>query len=117
MADTFQILNGADVSWGTEDVTEGTVLDSSVEDTAQFEKIENKQGAVVGVVIFDTETVVTAEVLAGAAAVKPEMGTEITIDGVAAFVMKSAYKRGNKTTRKISITANKWTNCAPEATP
>jgi len=116
MADTFTILNGADVGWGTEaDHTEGTVLDSNVEDSALFEKIENRQGAVTGVVIYDTETACTITILAAAAADKPAVGSTISIGGVSAFVMKSGITAGNKTTKKIAVTANKWTNCVPGA--
>ena len=116
MADTFTILNGADVSWGTDDdATYGTILDSNVEDNAQFEKVENHQGAVTGVVIYDTETTVTMEVLAGASATKPDVGDTLTLGSVLAFVMKSAEKCGNKAAKKFSITANKWANCAPSA--
>ncbi len=116
MADTFTILNGASVIWGTEaDKTEGTVIDSNVEDTAQFEKVENNQGAVVGVVVYDTETVATISILAKSGATKPAIGSSISIGGVLAWVTKSAIAAGNKTASKINVTATKWTNCAPSA--
>jgi hypothetical protein len=115
MADTFTILNGVTVVWGTEDSDIGTLIDSNVEDTAQFEKVENNQGAVVGVVIYDIETAVTLEILADSTGSRPEVGDELTLGSVKAWVMKSAEKAGNKTTKKWSVTANKWTNCAPTA--
>lgn len=118
MADTFTILNGSPVRWGTEESELGTLLDSNVEDSAQFEKIENNQGAVTGVVIYDIETAVTLEIVAASTATKPAIGDEVSLGIVSAWVMKCAEKASSKGTTKWSVTANKWTNCAPgEAEP
>ncbi len=111
MSDTYTIKGGASATWGTgTDLTQGTILDSNVEDTGEFEKIPNNQGATIGIVIFDEETRVTCEVLAKSDATKPAIGVKMTIETVEGTVLASSYKANHRATRKINITLHKWKN-------
>lgn len=108
---TYQIKGGSSVKWGVDGTSElGTVLTHDVDDTAQYEPLENQQGAVTGIVIYDTETVIKLSVMAGADAARPEVGDTLMIGGVSGVVLKSSMKAAHKATVKYEIEANKWTN-------
>lgn len=108
-ADTFSIVGGTSVQWGVAGTaTEGTILDANTDVTAKFEPLENQQGAVVGIVIYDTETVVKLTIMAAEAATLPTIGSTLTFDSISATVLKASKQAGNKTTVKFTVEANKW---------
>ena len=114
--ETYTIKGGSSVVWGsTESVTApatsmGTVIAHDVDSDAKYEPVENNMGAVTGIVIYDTETVVKLTIVAEAAATLPAMGDTLTVGGVSATVLKTASRAANKQTKKFEVTANKWAN-------
>jgi hypothetical protein len=113
MADTYSIKGGADCKWGVAATSDkGTVLSHDVEESAKFEPFENAQGAVTGIIIYDTETVVRITVVALATATLPATGSAITVDGVTATVLKAKKTASSKDKVKFEIEANKWANLA-----
>jgi len=115
-ADTFTIIGGTSVQWGIAGTSAmGTILDASTDATAKYEALENQQGAVVGIVIYDTETVVKLTIMAGAGAALPAMGSALEFDGISATVLKTGKTAGNKATVKFTVEASKWANLNPGA--
>ena len=109
--ETYTIKGGSSVIWGVAGTsTLGTVLSHDVDDSAQYEKVENQSGAVTGIVIYDTETVVKVSIVAVAAATRPAIGDTLTIGGVSGTVLKSSLKAANKQCVKFEVEANKWAN-------
>lgn len=109
--ETYAIAGGSDVRWGVDAASElGTVLSHDVDDTAQYERVENQQGAVTGIVIYDTETAVKLSIVAKAAAARPAVGSTLTVGGVSCTVLKSATRAANKQCQKIEIEASGWAN-------
>lgn len=109
--ETYEIKGGSSVVWGVAGTsTLGTVLSHDVDDTAQYEKVENQSGAVTGIVIYDTETVVKLSIVAKSDATRPVIGDALEIGSVKGTVLKSALKAANKQTVKFEVEATKWAN-------
>ena len=114
--ETYAIKGGSDVKWGVAATSAlGTVIDHKVENDAKYETVENEYGAVTGIVVYDTETVIKLTIIAKAAAALPTMGDSITVGGLTAIVLHAAENANNKTTVKIEITANKWAHLSISA--
>ena len=109
--DTYTIKGGSSCVWGVAVTSAlGTILDHKVADTAKFEPFENQQGAVTGIIIYDTETVVTLTIVALSSATRPAPGDSITAGTITATVISSTLVASNKGKVKYEITANKWAN-------
>ena len=112
--ETYVIKGGSSIVWGSRDsvtapaTSMGTVIAFDTDVAAQFEKIENEQGAVTGIVIYDTETTLKLTVVASSTATLPAMGDTLTVGGVSATVLKCGRKAGNKATVKFEVEATKW---------
>jgi hypothetical protein len=111
MADTYAIKGGSSCIWGVAATSDlGTLLDHKVEETAKFEPFENQQGAVTGIIIYDTETVVRLTIVALSTATRPATGASITVGGLTATVLKSSQSASSKDKVKFEVEANKWAN-------
>lgn len=112
MADeTYSIKGGADVQWGVDAASSlGTVITHEVDSDAKYEVIENASGAVTGLVVYDTETVVKLTVVAKAASALPAMGDVIEVGTLKGVVLHAAQKASSKTTVKFEISISSWTN-------
>jgi hypothetical protein len=110
--ETYSIKGGSSVKWGAAGITNlGTCLTHSHKDDAKSEPVPNDMGAVVGEVIYDTESQVQFDVLALSTGTKPAVGTVLTVDGVGGLlVMSSEKKAEGKGLTKWSITAKKYAN-------
>lgn len=114
--ETYTIKGGSSVVWGSTDAVTapatsmGTVIAHDVDNDAKYEPVENNMGAVTGIVIYDTETVVKLTIVAGAAATLPAVGDTLTVGAISATVLKTASRAANKQTKKFEVTANKWAN-------
>lgn len=109
--ESYTIKGGSDIKWGVAATsTLGTVIDHKVESDAKYETIENEYGAVTGIVVYDTETIIKLTIIAKAAAALPGMGDNISVGGLTAIVLHASENASSKTTVKIEITANKWAN-------
>ena len=114
--ETYTIKGGSSVVWGTSDgitapaASMGTLIAFDTDADAKFEPVESDQGAVTGIVIFDTETVLKITVVAASAAVLPAMGDTLTVGGVSGTVLKTARRAQNKSTVKFEVEAHKWAN-------
>ena len=108
---TYAIKGGVSCVWGVAATSAlGTILDHKVADSAKFEPFENQEGAVTGIIIYDTETVVTLTIVALSTATKPAVGDNITVGTVVASVLKSTLVANNKGKVKFEVEANKWAN-------
>ena len=111
MADTYAIKGGSSCVWGVAVTSAlGTILDHKVADSAKFEPFENQQGAVTGIIIYDTETVVKLTIVAKATATRPATGSSITVGDLTATVLRSSLAAAHKDKVKFEIEANKWAN-------
>jgi hypothetical protein len=111
MADTYVIKGGSDCIFGVAATSShGTVLAHNVDESAKFEPFENQQGAVTGIIIYDTETVVKLTIVAKATATRPATGTTIVVGGLTATVLRSSLAAAHKDKVKFEIEANKWAN-------
>lgn len=114
--ETYAIYGGASVVWGATDAitapatSMGTLTAFDTDADAKYEALENNQGAVTGLVIYDTETVLKLTIVAASAAVLPAMGDTLTIGGVSGTVLKTARRAANKATVKFEVEAHKWAN-------
>jgi hypothetical protein len=111
---THIIRGGTPVKWGTEGVesAKGVITSVTDDDNIQYEKIENNQGAVVGVVIYDTETSIKVDIMADPSQAKPVAGNMLSasINGIEhqAVVIKVGRTRGNKSFMVYSVEATAW---------
>lgn len=111
---THIIKGGVKVHWGTLGATSGLgVLTGINEDeSAQFEKIENNQGAVVGIVVYDGETTIKLDIMADPTATKPKTGDMLSVvangDLQPAMITKVTRARGNKSFMTYSVEATGW---------
>ncbi len=114
--ETYAIKGGSSVVWGTKDAitapatSMGTLIAFDTDVDAKYEPVESNQGAVTGIVIYDTETVLKLTVVASSTATLPEMGDTLTIGSVSGTVLKTARRASNKSTVKFEVEAHKWAN-------
>lgn len=114
--ETYTIKGGSSVVWGTRDAitapatSMGTLIQFDSDAEGKYEAVENDQGAVTGIVIYDTETTLKITVVATSTATLPAIGDTLTIGGVSATVLKAATRAQNKSTKKFEIEAHKWAN-------
>lgn len=109
--DTYTILGGATVKWGVDSTsTLGTVLNCTRTDTASSEPVTNAQGAVTGLIVYDTETKISIDVVANATPTLPAMGDPITIDTIKGAVLSASLKKSSKALTMITIEISKWAN-------
>lgn len=113
--ETYTIKGGSSVVWGTRDAIAaptgmGTLIAFDTDAEAKFEPVESEQGAVTGIVIYDTETTLKLTVVAASAGTLPAMGDTLTIGGVSGTVLKTARRAQNKSTVKFEVEAHKWAN-------
>lgn len=114
VGETYEIVGGSSVIWGTQDsitapaASMGTLIAFDTDEDAKFEPVENEQGAVTGIVIYDTETVLKITVVASSTATLPAMGDPLTIGAVSGTVLKTARRAQNKSTVKFEVEAHKW---------
>lgn len=92
MSDTYEIKGGAKCVWGVgETVTQGTIIDATLEEELITDDCETQEGAVDGIVVYDRATKATLSVVAGSAATPPAVGTVLTITGATGtFLVESA---------------------------
>lgn len=95
--------------WGISDTVEyGTITDANEAESAAYEPCETQQGAVDGIVIYDTETKLNLTVIANASGIPPAIGDTLTIGSVSAIVLNVEKGRSHKGKKKYTIQASKW---------
>ena len=111
---THIIKGGSKVHWGTVGATsaQGVITGINEDETAQYEKIENNQGAVVGMVVYDGETTTKLDIMADPTAAKPKTGDMLSVvasgDLQPAVITKVSRARGNKSFMTYSVEAIGW---------
>jgi hypothetical protein len=114
---TYTIKGGADVVWGVDETSEYGILESFEEDhAASMEEVPNQQGAVTGLVIWDTAMKATMTVIAESTAVLPAIGTNIEVGGVDGTVTNAKKTQGLRALQKFVIEVSGWADFEPEAT-
>lgn len=109
--DTYVIKGGQSVVWGVADTSAlGTILNISKDVSAEHELLYNQQGAVNGVVVYDKATVVKMTIVALSTATMPEVGTAMTVSGVAGIILTTTDASDFKGLKKFDISVNTWTN-------
>lgn len=109
--ETYSIKGGSDVTWGvTPTSTLGTITNLSVDESAEFEPVPNQQGAITGIVIYDTKTEVKMTVIAKADATMPIIGSVLTVDTVTGVVLSTSKGYEHKGLKKFDVTVTKWAN-------
>lgn len=111
----IKIIGGMAVIWGTEESDLGTILTCDVTKGILYEKNENNQGKVVGVVIYDREIELQMEILALSTATIPVEGEQITAGGATAMITKVVAKGVHKGQTKWNVTANAWDEFSGES--
>ncbi len=108
MATTFK---GSTCQWGTTSThASGTVVDEDLKKTAQTEPVENSQGAMTGMVIYDELYSGTLTIVASQSATLPTVGSTVTILGVGLVVKEVDNKGTHKGKRMFTITAEGGAN-------
>lgn len=108
---TYSIKGGASCVWGiAETVAYGVILDLAIADAAQTENCETQEGAVDGVVIYDTETTLKITVVASSTGSPPSIGDTLTIGSVSGVVLSVEEGKQHKGKKKYTISASTWTN-------
>lgn len=101
MAVTFK---GQQCAWGTTSTHgSGTVVDESLKTTALTEPVENNQGAMVGLVIYDELYSGTLTIVASASATPPAIGDTLTVLGKQLYVTDVDNKGQHKGKRMFTI--------------
>jgi len=77
----------------------------------------NEVGQVVRQTHYDTKTTVSCTVEVAAGTALPSAGAQITINGKQGYVVKASLAEDNQAYRKISVTAEFYTNCKQVSTP
>lgn len=114
--ETYSIKGGSDVMWGvTPTSTLGTITNLSIDESAEFEPVPNQQGAITGIVIYDTKTEVKMTVIAAAEATMPTIGSVLAVDTVTGVVMSTSKASEYKGLKKFEVTVTKWANLTVSA--
>ena len=80
MAGETYSFKGSTCQWGTLSTsTAGTVVDETMDKTAQTDPVENSMGARTGLVIYDTLYTGQLTIVAAASATLPDIGATVTI--------------------------------------
>lgn len=114
--ETYTVKGGSSVVWGTRDAitapatSMGTLIAFDTDSEGKYEPVESDQGAVTGIVIYDTETTLKLTVVASSTATLPAIGDTLTVGGVSATVLKASTRASNKSTKKFELEAHKWAN-------
>ena len=105
---------GTAAVWGTPTGrTYGIVTSYDEEETSLLGQVEDENGAIVGVVPYDTHTKVTMACVALAASSAPSTGTKITLGDASNVVVESVRtSRTNNGTKTFTITGTKYHNLA-----
>lgn len=110
---SVSIKLGQDVVWGTQNagtLTHGKILSATSKSTAKSFEQEDENGELYSMIFHDQREEITVEVLCNPTAVKPAIGSTLTVCGVtAALVMDSEEKWATGQTKKFSITLMKPT--------
>lgn len=102
---TYQI-KGQQCQWGTTSTSgSGVVVDETLKRTSQTEPVENKEGARVGLVIYDEMWSGTLTIVANASASPPQIGSTINVCGQSLFVTDVEEKGSHKGKRMYTVTA------------
>ena len=103
-------IKGQQCTWGTDSAgvsaRGGTVVSASASRTAQTESVEDSQGAEKGLVIYDEQYELTAEIVCGAGTAAPSIGDSFTCGGFSGYVTSCRENWQNKGKKSLSITAH-----------
>lgn len=98
------VFKGQQCAWGTASThASGTVVDESLKTTAQTDPVEDSQGAMVGLVIYDELYSGTLTIVAKASATPPNIGDQVTILGKQLYVTDFENKGVHKGKRMFTI--------------
>lgn len=115
---TYVLKGGTKVVWGTNEYTGGAGVITGVtrDDALQYERIENNQGAVVGLVLYDEESSVRVDIMMDPDVTPPAIGETLKVAGSdlpAATVTSVNRTAGSKAIKTMSLTAMGWKNYTP----
>ncbi len=99
------VFKGAQCAWGTTSThSSGTVVDESLKKTAQTEPVEDSQGAMTGLVIYDEHYSGTLTIVAASAGASlPNIGDKVTVLGASLYVTDVENKGTHKGKRMFTI--------------
>ena len=101
--------------WGTRQVsgaaTYGVVTSFERISDMMSQNETNEDGAVCRVVMYDVRSRIVFCVQASANATLPEVGKQITVDGVGGWIQHAELIEQNQAFKKIRITMEKYKNC------
>lgn len=126
-AQTYAIKGGASVQWGVGPTLaeKGTITDISCDTSAKNETVENQYGAIIGMVIYDTETSLKLTIVAKGGttpAAAPTPGQTLTVTDannigtVKGVITGVSVAAQNKSVTKYTVTVSGWTNFEPGTT-
>ena len=103
-------IKGKQCTWGTDSAgvsaRGGTVVTASASRTAQTESVEDTQGAERGLVIYDEQYELTAEIVCDASTANPDIGDNFTCGGLRGYVTNCRENWQHKGKKSLSITAH-----------
>ena len=104
---TVKKINGEDVVWGAEGLTDiyATCLTGTLKKAAKKADIPNDTGGTRGYVIYDVDYSAQMEGLFKAAGTLPAVGDAITVGGIPMHVMDVEEKAANNDFKKLSVSA------------
>ncbi len=103
-------------SWGITDglnvsTVSGVITDFSETKDGSMGTEQNEVGAVIKQVVYDEKFTANITVVVSAGQKAPSYGSSININGTRYYVTNSSVTENNMSFRKISITAERYTNC------
>lgn len=107
-------------SWGVNgsvDKVSGVVTDLEIGHEAILGTQQNELGAVIQQTMYDKKTTMTATVEVASTINLPAHGAAVTIAGKAGYITSARLIENNTSYKKISITAEFYTNCSETNEP
>lgn len=102
-------IKGERVEWGTGgfgNQFSGICVSGTVDVQAQTDPVEDMDGAEVGLVIYDEQWTISAEVVCRDSTPAPSIGDRITAGGRSGYVTGCREQWQNKGKKQLSITAH-----------
>ncbi len=114
---TMKMKAGVTAVWGTSEITAqanfGIVTAASRKKTSEKEYVQDEQGYTVGMVLFDEKSELLLDIVCKSGMTEPSVGDSITFQSspaVTGIVMDAELKWDNKSTKKLTVTATKFTD-------
>ena len=112
MSATLKMKTGVTAVWGTSaagDAGYGKVISARKRHTGEMEKLPDEDGETCGIVLFDESDELELVVMCKSTMTEPTRGNSIVISGVTGIILDFEINWEQKSVKKMSLNATKWT--------